>query len=137
MLQSLLKSIALPAYQSSISIKKDHRLTPIKPQRELTRCSLPLCLGRLPIIIVSALGLCLMGSCTLQGKQSNTQIGGQSTPQIGGCGSTQANGSWGFALTLEPWIDQARVELQEVGDTVIGQYSGALGMNKAVKGTCK
>src|SRR5215470_18067122 len=121
----------------SISIMKDLAFAPIKLRRELTHFSLPFCLRNLPIFIVSALGLCLIGSCTLQREQRNTPIGGQSEPQIGRDSIAQINGSWRFALTLEQWIDQARVELQVAGETVIGQYSGVLGMNKAVNGTYK
>src|SRR5262245_61183940 len=95
-------------------------MTQLEPQGEITRFSLHCCLGRIHILIISALGLYWASACTLHRGHG-----------------AQIEGSWEFALTFGPWNDKARVELQRAGNTVTGHYSGVLGMNKAVKGTYK
>jgi len=74
-----------------------------------------------PVFIVMALGLCLASACISRR----------------GHGGAQIDGSWRFALTFQQWNDQARFDLQKVGETVLGRYFGSLGMNKAVEGTHK
>jgi glucose/arabinose dehydrogenase len=108
----------------------DHTLILIYLQRQVTHYNHLYRLRGLPIFIIIALGFCSMTACALQSERDSAQV--NSSTQVGG--STQIDGSWRLALTLGEWTDQARLELQESGNAVTGQYSGVLGMNKAVNG---